>query len=305
MIQVTISTTGIDVTIGDFGDRTFLHPTTNFNILPEFSLSDIAESEDLAALILSGDVILKDQDGNVITDPLKVYALTVDQVTAETVTTSEMFALTGVNNGHTVFNSDEDKLCYWNGTVWIGVDGNIILEVFFVEDFESGSFATNSWVTINGGENDWFVGTDEKSTGTYGAYISTDGGTTASYSSVGGTLDVSHLYKELTLPSAATSLSLEFDWQCEAEVSYDYAQIFICDTSVTPVANTSLVDNGTTIIQIGSTEYNNQSIFTTETINLPLGMAGTNKRIVISWRNDNTVENQPPMCIDNIKIKHD
>jgi len=56
------------------------------------------------------------------------------------------------------------------------------------------------------------------------------------------------------------------------------------------------------IYTVGQAQYNNQSVFTTENIDLDTANAGTTRRIIFSWRNDTSVEDQPPMGIDNVKL---
>lgn len=208
--------------------------------------------------------------------------------------------LTGKEYSGLFYNVDAKNFIKWD----VDIDGFVILNeslygaVYYSENFEGGVLPAD-WTLVNGGENNWVVGTAAASTGTYGLYISNDAGVSNVYSSVGAALDVSHAYVDIDLPSAATNfLRLVIDWRCEGEVGFDYAQIFDAPTSVTPVANAEV----SATYLIGSSEYNNQSIFTTEALDLPIGEAGTTRRFIFSWRNDNTVENQPPMAIDNIKI---
>jgi len=177
------------------------------------------------------------------------------------------------------------------------ITGEDYLIEMLIDDFESGDFTGAPWVLANGGENDWEVGTAAVAEGTYGAYISNDGGTSNVYSSIGGGLDVSHLYIDILMPNATGELILSFDWRSEAESGFDYANVFDVTTGTTPVANTEL---GAGLV--GQSEYNDQSTFVNEQISLPIGEAGTTRRIVFSWRNDNFIENQPPMAIDNVKI---
>lgn len=169
---------------------------------------------------------------------------------------------------------------------------------YFVEDFESGSLATNGWVKVDGGENDFEIGAAEKNGGTYGVYVSNDGGATNQYSSVGGGLDISHLYIDINLPASASEILLEFDWKCEAEVGFDFGEVFNATTGTTPTPNTAVSAS----LKVGKAEYNNQSIFTKDQIIIPNAQAGTTRRFIWSWRNDSIVENQPPLAIDNVKI---
>ena len=73
--QVLLSTVGpSDVTIDDFGARTFTHPTVDFDLLTEFSLDEIRASDDLQSAVTGGTVTLEDQNSNSITDVGEVGA---------------------------------------------------------------------------------------------------------------------------------------------------------------------------------------------------------------------------------------
>lgn len=199
------------------------------------------------------------------------------------------------------YNVDSDVFLKWSlsldGFVEIST-GNLYLSTSFNEDFEGGVLPAG-WTVVDGGENDWEVGTAAFASGSNGLYISNDAGVSNVYSSVGLGLDVSHVYVDIDLPAAASNeLVLEFDWRCEAEVGFDFGSVFKTLTSFNPVAN---VENPG-VDQIGQSEYNNQSVFVKERIDLPLVDAGTTKRFIWSWRNDISVQNQPPMAIDNVKI---
>ena len=159
------------------------------------------------------------------------------------ITTAQMFAMLSPEIGVVFFNTDLETLVTWTGNSWIEFESKDIFKTAFIEDFESGSFATNGWVTVNGGENDWFVGTNSANPldGVNSAYISTDGGTTASYSSIGGGLDVSHVYIDIAIPVGATNITFQFDWVCEAEVGFDWGSVYNKTTAFTPLADTEIV----------------------------------------------------------------
>lgn len=197
------------------------------------------------------------------------------------------------------YNIDSEKYMLWNFAE--NAFKEFVFEnyaaIYQSEDFEGGALPAG-WTLVNGGENDWHVGTDTASSGTYSLYISNNGGTTNQYSSVGGGLDVSHAYFDVLLPNATGAMALIFDYRCEAEIGFDYGNVFNAPTSVTPVANTEV--SGTYLV--GSAEYNDQSSWVTESIDIPLAQANTTRRFIFSWRNDTTIENQPPFAIDNVKI---
>ena len=221
----------------------------------------------------------------------------IEGVQLDGLTTAEIFALTPTLN-EMRFNTDLGRHVMFDGTSWhIISELERLHNLHFFETFEGGNFTDKGWVTVNGGENNWIVGTDEKASGTYGAYISKTGGN-ANYGSQGAGLDVSHVYKDILMPAGPLSqLIIEFDWKCEGEVNFDGANVFNKPTSFTPVANTEVVGD-----EVGLGQYNDQSIFIPEQIELDTALAGTTRRIIISWRNDTSIENNPPMCFDNFKI---
>ena len=188
-----------------------------------------------------------------------------------------------------------------------------------VETWEGGTFTNNGWTVVDdpGTVNKWVVGTAEQSpsgeTGSYAAYVSDNGGSSANYTITD--LGITHFYKDFTFTSAST---LSFYWKCWAEnaagsTQYDYGTVVIADTSTTPAANSevsttqaSAGGNG----RIGSTtnlgKFNegyggSDSNWRFESIDLS-SYAGLTKRLIFTWRNDGSVGDQPPMVIDNIKI---
>jgi hypothetical protein len=183
------------------------------------------------------------------------------------------------------------------------------------ETFESGNFTANSWTVTNDATNVWVVGTAESNGGIYSAYISNDGGTSASYTNT--VAAIGHFYKDFTLPAGTNTLT--FDWKCEAEnaagaTQYDYGAVVITDTTTTPVAGTEVI---TTVATAGvngrlgagtnlgkfNLAYGTSpgTTWNTETIDLS-SYSGTTKRIVFTWVDDTSVGIDPPFIVDNIKI---
>lgn len=78
--QILLSTTGTlsPVVIADFGARSFLHPTVNFNLLDEFREDEIQSSVDLQAVLTAGHITLVDDNGNSITDVTKILPVAHD-----------------------------------------------------------------------------------------------------------------------------------------------------------------------------------------------------------------------------------
>ena len=201
----------------------------------------------------------------------------------------------------------------------IKLDEALAKEVFS-ENWETNSFTTNSWTTVNDTTNVWVVGSAENNTGsgTYSAYVSDDGGTTAGYTI--NTANVSHFYKDFTF-GTADSIVLIFDWKCQGEntdgnaVQYDYGTVVMTDTTVTPAAGTEVstaeaTAGGNGRIGAGTNDgkfnlgYGDTpgTTWNTESINLS-SYAGQTKRIVFTWVNDGGVGTDPGFVVDNIRIE--
>ncbi|MDO7845442.1 T9SS type A sorting domain-containing protein [Hymenobacter sp. M29] len=174
----------------------------------------------------------------------------------------------------------------------------------FSETFEG---ATNSFTIVNGTQtNQWYVGTPggngPTTAGTKAAFISNDAGVTNAYTITATTpvaTSVVHLYRDVTFPAGQSIVDLGFDWKAGGESTYDYIQVFLVPTTVTPVAGTQLVSGTAGAVQLG-TNLNLQTAFGRTTFQLPGNVAGTTQRVVFTWRNDNSGGVQPPATIDNI-----
>lgn len=161
------------------------------------------------------------------------------------------------------------------------------------------TFAANGWSNVNGVTNKWFVGTQSSCVGSKGAYI----GTVSNNNNYTNTVsDISHFYKDVTFPAGETCITLSFNWKGQGESGYDGLKIYLGSTAVTPVANTAFSTSDGTAVQLGSTFYNFQSSCGTTSITISSTNAGTSKRLVFSWVNDNSVGTNPAVTIDAISL---
>lgn len=167
--------------------------------------------------------------------------------------------------------------------------------------FENGAtFAANGWTVVNGAEtNQWYVGALGADTGSNGAYISNDGGTTNAYT-VNST-SRTHFYRDITVPPATSFLTLTFRVKVEGEgttIPYDYLRVNIATTAQTPVAGS--LPPGTILENVNLEGAN----FVTVTINLTQAsvLSNTSFRLIFSWINDGSIGTQPPASIDNIEL---
>lgn len=180
-----------------------------------------------------------------------------------------------------------------NNTGTSGADGS----------FQNGTntFPANGWNVVNGATNKWFVGTTSFCVGTKGAYVSSHA-TGADNNYNNGTSDVSHFYKDVTFPAGQTCIVLSFNWKGQGESVYDGLKVFLGSTAVTPVGGTLFSTSDASAVQLGNTWYNLQAACGTTTITIPAANAGTTKRLVFSWVNDNSVGTNPAITVDAISL---
>ncbi|WBV61886.1 fibronectin type III domain-containing protein [Chryseobacterium camelliae] len=165
-------------------------------------------------------------------------------------------------------------------------------------------FTTNDFGFVNADqENKWYHGSVTGNPSN-AIYISNDNGATNAYSSVGAGPFVVQAYRDFTIPAGTTAASpaiLSFDWKAEGESSFDYLRVWLVPASFMPTAGTQITA-GTGRVQIG--QFNQESTwqnYINTNVNLA-AYAGSTMRLVFEWRNDVSVENQPPAAVDNISL---
>jgi len=163
--------------------------------------------------------------------------------------------------------------------------------------FESGAtFAENGWTAVNGSQvNTWNIGTATSNGGSRAAYISNDNGVTHQYTTT--TNAVVHVYRDIEFPTTDYTFTLIFDWKGYGQSGYDFMKIFLVDTATLPMAGAELSTG-----QIGEASYIGQFFYVTDTILINDNNAGTVKRLVFSWKNNNFAGSQPPAAIDNLSL---
>ncbi len=184
--------------------------------------------------------------------------------------------------------------------------------------FENGTtFADNGWTTVNATTNTWNVGTVPGwFTGSAGAYVSNDSGTTWAYSN---TASRSAFYRDVAFPAGAGSVTLSFDWRANGnDGNYDNLLVYVMDTSITPTTagptGTNTTTTGWSGYTNGTTGYfllqrNGTTVPTTTTnVSYTLSAAqlayvsGATKRLVFVWKNDGSGGANPPAAVDNIAV---
>jgi len=185
--------------------------------------------------------------------------------------------------------------------------------------FENGStFDANGWTTVNGTPNAWNVGTVPGwFTGTGGAYVSNDSGTTWAYTN--NTATRSHFYRDVAFPAGVTTVTLKFDWRANGnDGNSDNLLVYLVDTNITPTTSgptgTNTTTTGWTGYTDGTTGYYllqrngtaNPTTTTAVTYSLTTAqmsyVAGKTKRLVFVWKNNGSTGTNPPASVDNISL---
>jgi hypothetical protein len=170
--------------------------------------------------------------------------------------------------------------------------------------FETGTtFAANGWTSVASTNSFWEVGTVTTAyAGSRSVYVANTAGT---YSYLNSVARTSHFYRDVVIPSGATSITLSFYWKGSGEAGWDRALIYTAPNSVTPVINvpssSSTTISGATLVW---TQPSVQSTlaYTLATVNLPNSLAGTTVRLIFTWQNDASGGTTPGAAIDNISL---
>ncbi len=212
-------------------------------------------------------------------------------------TDAQMNAMASPPIGVVFFNTTRGIFIINNGTDWVeNTTSGKLWTVLMSEGFEGGAIPA-AMTTVNDTLNEWVVGTAEKYEGTYGLYVSNDSGASADYSSS----NVCHLYMDIPLPIALVKWRLRAFWKAVAEANFDYTRVYLDNTAAYVPTAGSLP---TGLEQIGGSQYNGQSSWSEDTIEMDGTEAGNTVRVVISFISDGSVENAPSICLDNFNIEY-
>lgn len=155
-----------------------------------------------------------------------------------------------------------------------------------------GTMAANGWTVVNGGTNNWCVGAPGANAGANGAFISNTSCGSAAYNV--NVSQVSHFYRDIAFPVGQATLS--FNWRCFGENGFDWMDVFLCPTTINPVAN----------FELGAVyrlrRLNLQTAWQTATIVFPCNPTAQTLRLVFSWKNDFSLGTNPPGTVDNISV---
>lgn len=191
--------------------------------------------------------------------------------------------------------------------------------------FELGNtFQANGWTVVNTSSsssgNNWYLSTSALTSGVFSfaptgnrmAYISQSNNGPWTYNI--NQYSTTHLYKDVTFPAGQEIIKLKFRWNANGEGPiYDVLYVYSCPTTLTPVVgqpsgtgNSTANWTGTGASQLHATLHSSPvtSGSTTE-ITLPAAFAGTNRRLVFTWKNGNTLGFQPPAALDSVWLFSD
>ncbi len=187
-----------------------------------------------------------------------------------------------------------------NYSIWTGPFTFTLPQVATPLNFTDGLETLTGWTLNNGTQsNKWAVGSAVNNGGTKSLYITDTNGATNTYNNTAAS--IVQAYKDFVIPAGATQLDFTFDWRSVGEVQ-DYIRVWTVPTTFTPTAGTQITPVANSRIKIGP-DFNSIPNFTTQNYTLnATPYAGGNMRVVFEWRNNNTVGNQPPAAIDNIKL---
>jgi hypothetical protein len=174
--------------------------------------------------------------------------------------------------------------------------------------FENGATpALNNWTDINSSTDAWHVGSvPVASAGVNCGYISSDGGTSWTYSQFSV---IQHIYYDVTIPTGESKLTLTFKWKVGGEGTtssdWDNMKVFFGLTSDIglPVANTAISatyqKSGPGAVsgmyKLNSASWNSETIFLS-------GVPGSTYRLVFSWKSDGSTIINPPAAIDEVSL---
>lgn len=176
----------------------------------------------------------------------------------------------------------------------------LISELPFVCNFDIQA-ESQLWTILNGTQtNQWHWGNAVNSSlgdigGVSGSmYISDDNGVSNSYD--GNTYSIVYFSRYIQF-NDAPEFKLTFDWKGVAEGNSDYLQVFLLPTT------TQLNNNMTPILGEITDKLSASNDWRRQEVILSREYANEVYNLVFCWRNDNSVEHEPPIAVDNISLQ--
>ena len=175
----------------------------------------------------------------------------------------------------------------------------------FTDNFET---LPSQWTLNNGTQaNKWAINPNATVGSTSGGtgnalFISNDNGLNNLYTIT--TASIVQAYRDVTIPSTAASLNLSFDWKGVGQTGSttgDFLRVYLAPTNLAITPGTAIPT--TTSLKIGN-DLSNSPVWTTSNniINLPAGVAGTQRRLIFEWVNNAATGTQTPAAIDNVNL---
>lgn len=173
--------------------------------------------------------------------------------------------------------------------------------------FEAGTtFAANGWNVVTGpGVNNWVCGSVPGTfAGARCAYVSNNG---SNWAYTNNSISRVHLYRDITIPAGATNIIFSMYRKNNGETSWDQVLAYYGPNTSTP-ANSQPSGTGTALTGFTnlfmSTTGGTSPAWTFHTFNLPVSLAGTTVRIVLTWKNDGSLGTNPPGAFDNVSFSY-
>ncbi|MFA5574912.1 MAG: fibronectin type III domain-containing protein [Brumimicrobium sp.] len=246
---------------------------------------------------------------NVEVGPTGFTPGTSTEVVADNGNTTQASSLSGLS-GNTSYDIYVQADCgpgdqsFWEGPLTITTPpaAQIPVSTFpWNEDFETGG---SEWTILNGSQtNQWFVGSAINNGGSNAMYVTNDGGATYAYTN--NSTSRSFAYRDITMPATYLEAKLSFDWQADAETSFDNLIVWALPIDSIPAPGTALSASGTAptgVINLTGNLSENVP-FQNESFSIPDEYAGETFRLVFQWKNDGSFGQQPPAAVDNISIQ--
>ncbi|OYQ31897.1 hypothetical protein CHU92_15500, partial [Flavobacterium cyanobacteriorum] len=184
----------------------------------------------------------------------------------------------------------------WTGPLPIGLP-QVPTTLPYVDNIE-GSIG---WTAVNGTQaNKWVVGSAISNSPTTSLYVSNNNGVTNTYTNTASS--VTHIYRDITIPTGTTQVGLSFDWRAIGEGATDRLRVWLVPSTFNPTPGTQIAA-GTDRRRIGG-EFSNSAVWKNEVFVFNESQyVGQTRRLIFEWRNDGTGGNNPPAAVDNINFR--
>ena len=189
------------------------------------------------------------------------------------------------------------------------ISQTVLIDPNTVGGFESGTtFAANGWTATTGttSQNQWVCssGATAGFSGARCAYITNNTAVPSPPHSYTLTTNRrTHLYRDISVPAGETNIALSFNWIGRGQTNTDWMRVWLTPTSYIPAYGTIISATGSAPSgRVLLATYQNQSSWTSTSVNLPTAYAGQTFRLVFEWVNNNSTGTQPPAAIDNISL---